>query len=129
MSTIVEVEKLALDLSEQEWAALAAHLLDSLPGILSNEDEGIAEALRRDSEIETDSARAISLAGVGFVTSRVRVPDESRVSRQFIQRWTEAHFALFLSHDRRIPPGQSRKSEPGRSSGAYRSSLGHTFAR
>jgi hypothetical protein len=28
----------------------------------SNEDEGIAEALRRDAEIETDSARAISLA-------------------------------------------------------------------
>ena len=62
MSTIVEVEKLALDLPERERAALAANLLDSLPGILSDEDEGVAEALRRDAEIEADSAKAISLA-------------------------------------------------------------------
>ncbi len=61
MSTIVEVEKLALDLSEKERATLAANLLDSLPGILSDEDEGVAEALRRDAEIEADPASAISL--------------------------------------------------------------------
>lgn len=62
MSTIVEVEKLALDLPEKERATLAANLLDSLPGILSDEDEGVAEALRRDAEIESDPAQAISLA-------------------------------------------------------------------
>lgn len=62
MSTIFEVEKLALDLTEQERATLAANLLNSLPGILSDEDEGIADALRRDAEIETDPAQAISLA-------------------------------------------------------------------
>ncbi len=62
MSTIVEVEKLALDLSEKERANLAANLLDSLPGILSDEDEGVAEALRRDAEAEADPAQAISLA-------------------------------------------------------------------
>ncbi len=62
MSTIVEVEKLALDLSEKERAVLAANLLDSLPGILSDEDEGVAEALRRDAEAEVDPAQAISLA-------------------------------------------------------------------
>jgi putative addiction module component (TIGR02574 family) len=62
MSTIVEVEKLALDLSEKERAILAANLLDSLPGILSDEDEGVAEALRRDAEAEADPAQAISLA-------------------------------------------------------------------
>lgn len=62
MSTIVEVEKLALDLSEKERATLAANLLDSLPGILSDEDEGVAEALRRDAEAEADPAQAISLA-------------------------------------------------------------------
>jgi putative addiction module component (TIGR02574 family) len=61
MATIIEVEKLALDLSEQERATLAANLLDSLPGILSDEDEGIAEALRRDAEIDADPAQAISL--------------------------------------------------------------------
>jgi putative addiction module component (TIGR02574 family) len=62
MSTIVEVEKLALNLSEQERATLAANLLDSLPGILSDEDEGVAEALRRDAEIEAAPAKTISLA-------------------------------------------------------------------
>ena len=61
MSTIIEVEKLALNLSEQERAALAANLLDSLPGILSVEDEGVAEALRRDAEIEAEPAQSISL--------------------------------------------------------------------
>ncbi len=62
MATIVEVEKLALDLSEKERAVLVANLLDSLPGVLSDEDEGIAEALRRDAEIEANPAQAISLA-------------------------------------------------------------------
>ena len=62
MATIIEVEKLALDLSEQERATLAANLLNSLPGILSDEDEGVAEALRRDAEMEADPAQAISLA-------------------------------------------------------------------
>jgi hypothetical protein len=62
MATIFEIEKLALNLSEQERATLAANLLDSLPGVLSDEDEGVAEALRRDGEIETDSVHAMSLA-------------------------------------------------------------------
>ncbi len=62
MATIFEVEKLALDLSEKERAVLAANLLESLPGILSDEDEGVAEALRRDAEIDGDPDQAISLA-------------------------------------------------------------------
>ena len=62
MATIFELEKLALDLPEQERAKLAANLLDSLPGVLSDEDEGIAGALRRDAEIESDPKQAITLA-------------------------------------------------------------------
>lgn len=62
MSTMVEIEKLALDLSERERAALAANLLNSLPAILSDEDEGIAEALRRDAELDADPAQAIPLS-------------------------------------------------------------------
>jgi len=62
MATVIEIEKLALDLPEQERAKLAANLLDSLPGVLSDEDEGIAEALRRDAEIESDPKQAITLA-------------------------------------------------------------------
>ncbi len=61
MSTFVEVEKLALDLPERERANLAAKLLDSLPAIL-DEADGVAEAFRRDAEIEADPAQARTLA-------------------------------------------------------------------
>jgi putative addiction module component (TIGR02574 family) len=62
MATIFEVEKIALNLPEQERAKLAARLLDSLPGVLSDEDEGVAEALRRDAEMDADPSQGISLA-------------------------------------------------------------------
>jgi putative addiction module component (TIGR02574 family) len=62
MATIFEFEKLALNLPEQERAKLAANLLDSLPGVLSDQDEGVAEALRRDAEIDADPNQAITLA-------------------------------------------------------------------
>jgi hypothetical protein len=59
--TITEVEKLALDLPENQRALLAAHLLGSLPSVLHDEDEGIAEALRRDAELDADVSSAIPL--------------------------------------------------------------------
>jgi hypothetical protein len=55
MATIAEVGKLALDLPETERAVLAAHLLGSLPSVLHDKDEGIAEALLRDA---VDSSRS-----------------------------------------------------------------------
>ena len=62
MATIIDVKKLALDLPERERALLAANLLESLPGVLSDEDEGVAEALRRDAELDADADRTLSLA-------------------------------------------------------------------
>jgi hypothetical protein len=62
MSTVPDIEKLALDLPEQQRATLAASLLDSLPAVLSDDDEGIAEALRRDTEMNTKSDQSMSLA-------------------------------------------------------------------
>ena len=62
MATIIDVKKLALDLPEKERALLAANLLESLPGVLSDEDEGVGEALRRDAELDADAGRTISLA-------------------------------------------------------------------
>jgi hypothetical protein len=61
VATITEVEKLALDLPENQRAVLAAHLLHSLPAVLHDEDEGIAEALRRDAELDAGASPAISL--------------------------------------------------------------------
>ena len=61
MSTITEVEKLAFDLPDAQRAVLAAHLLSSLPSVLHDEDEGIAEALRRDAEFDANPDMGISL--------------------------------------------------------------------
>lgn len=62
MATILEIEKLALALPERERATLIASLLDSLPPILSDDDDGIAEALRRDADLDANPGIAISLA-------------------------------------------------------------------
>ena len=61
MATRAEVEKLALDLPETERAVLAAHLLGSLPSVLHDEDEGIAEALRRDAEFGANPSLGMTL--------------------------------------------------------------------
>ncbi len=58
--SIVEVQKLALALPERQRAALAANLLQSLPAVLSDKDEGVTEALRRDAEIEGSSRQTLS---------------------------------------------------------------------
>ncbi len=61
MATIAEIEKLAEDLSENDGAVLAARLLGSLPPLLHDEDEGIAEALRRDADLEANSCGGLTL--------------------------------------------------------------------
>lgn len=61
MATIAEVEKLAFDLPDSERAVLAAHLLRSLPSVLHDEDEGVAEALRRDEDFAANPGIGITL--------------------------------------------------------------------
>jgi hypothetical protein len=61
MATMIEVEKLALNLPESQRAVLAAHLLGSLPAVLHDEDEGITEALRRDAEFGENPAVGMSV--------------------------------------------------------------------
>lgn len=61
MIPIGEIEKLAFDLPDSQRAVLAAHLLRSLPPVLSDEDEGIAEALRRDAELDANPELGITL--------------------------------------------------------------------
>jgi hypothetical protein len=62
MATMLEIEQLALTLPEEQRATLAANLLDSLTGVLSDDDEGIAEALRRDADLNANPTQAISLS-------------------------------------------------------------------
>ena len=63
MATIIEVEKTR---TQTPGAAAGddsqANLLESFPAVLSDEDEGIGEALRRDAEIDADPNHAISFA-------------------------------------------------------------------
>jgi putative addiction module component (TIGR02574 family) len=61
MATIAEVERLAFDLPDSQRALLAAHLLRSLPSVLHEDDEGIAEALRRAAELDADPNIGITL--------------------------------------------------------------------
>lgn len=72
MTTITDVEKLAFDLPETQRAILAAHLLDSLPPVLHDEDGGIAEALARDAALDRDPSSGISLEQLDEMVGRRR---------------------------------------------------------
>jgi len=72
MSTIAEVEALAFELSVSERATLASRLLESLPEVLSDEDGGVAEALRRRDELIADPT-------IGITVDEVK----ERLSRKF----------------------------------------------
>jgi hypothetical protein len=61
MASLTEVEKLALDLPENQRAELAVHLLESLSPVLYDEDDGVAEALQRDADLDSNPSMAISL--------------------------------------------------------------------
>jgi putative addiction module component (TIGR02574 family) len=60
MTRVQELRQRASTLSIRERASLAADLLESLPPVLDDEDEGVAEAQRRDQEMERDPSAAIS---------------------------------------------------------------------
>jgi len=61
MRAVADIEKEILALNEEQRARLAVSILDSLPGVLADEDKGIAEALRRDAELDADSESALSV--------------------------------------------------------------------
>lgn len=59
MTRVQALTKEALSLPDADRAALVADLLETLPAVLSDEDGGVAEALRRDSELEADPSVGI----------------------------------------------------------------------
>ena len=64
MTRLQALRKEALSLTEAERAVLVSDLLETLPGVLSDEDDGIAEALRRDAELDADPASGIEWSAV-----------------------------------------------------------------
>lgn len=61
MMTLTEVESLAFELPEQQRATLASRILDTLPPLFVGSDDGVAEAERRDSEMNADPSKGINL--------------------------------------------------------------------
>jgi len=60
MQSLSAIEHDAMKLPESDRATLAARLLDSLPAVLSDSDEGVAEARRRDAEMDRDPEAALT---------------------------------------------------------------------
>jgi hypothetical protein len=60
MSSGAELEKFTMALPESQRASLAAHILQSLPAPLQDDDAGVTEALRRDAELDSNPALGIS---------------------------------------------------------------------
>ncbi len=59
--SVEQIAAEALRLPEKERAALASRLLHSLPPVAFDADDGVAEALRRDAELDADPAQAMTL--------------------------------------------------------------------
>ncbi len=59
--TLESLELEAMRLPDSQRAAFAAYLLRSLPGVLHVEDDGIAEAMRRDAELDRDPSAGMTL--------------------------------------------------------------------
>jgi len=64
MTRLQVLKKEALSLTDAERAVLATDLLQTLPGVLSDDDEGVAEALRRDAELDADPSTGIEWAAL-----------------------------------------------------------------
>ena len=60
MTRVQEIRQQASTLSVSEKAELAADLLESLPPVLDDEDEGVGEARRRDEEMDRDPTTSIT---------------------------------------------------------------------
>jgi hypothetical protein len=49
-----------MELPDGDRAFLASRLLDSLPAVLSDDDDGSAEAIRRDADLDRDPATSMT---------------------------------------------------------------------
>lgn len=60
MAMLATIEAQAMELTESQRAKLAASLLESLPPLAYDDDEGLAEAERRDAEMDKDPSIGIT---------------------------------------------------------------------
>lgn len=60
MTPLQNIERRARRLSDKNRAVLAARLIESLPPFLADNDDGLAEAIRRDAEMDADPTLGMS---------------------------------------------------------------------
>jgi hypothetical protein len=60
MTRLQELEQQAGDLPEGERAILVARLLDTLPPVLADADGGVAEARRRDADLDANPSAGLT---------------------------------------------------------------------
>jgi hypothetical protein len=60
MTRLQELEQQAGKLPEAERAALVARLLATLPPVLADADSGVAEARRRDAELDANPSASLT---------------------------------------------------------------------
>jgi putative addiction module component (TIGR02574 family) len=60
MSKIEALKTEAMNLTDRDRANLASELLDSLPAALHDEDDGLAEASRRDQEMDASPSSSVT---------------------------------------------------------------------
>jgi len=58
--TLAEIQRSALELTDTQRATLAAELIDSLPRVLVDPDDGASEARRRSKELDQDPSSSCS---------------------------------------------------------------------
>lgn len=61
MQTLSDIEREARKLPDSDRVSLASRLLDPLPAVLSDDDDGLAEAIRPDAEMDRDPAALMTL--------------------------------------------------------------------
>jgi hypothetical protein len=64
----------ALRLPEKERAGLASRLLQSLPPVAFDDDEGVGEALQRDAELDANPAQGMTLRDMDSHIKQRRKP-------------------------------------------------------
>lgn len=64
MQTLSEIQREAMKLPDGDRACLASRVLDSLPAVLSDDGEGLAEAIRRSEEMDRNPGMGMTLQQV-----------------------------------------------------------------
>jgi len=99
----MSVDQIAVEplrLPEKERASLASRLLRSLPPGARDDDEGVAEALHRDAELDADARTQAhqthdrdggQVAQVNILTAQVLEGSLPQRALRLVQQWTELH--------------------------------------